>query len=71
MDPRYWWPDYSKNKSSRNEIFSIRGLGMKFKKVQQLERLRSEDIPCRLMIAHTIDSYWILSQNKTKSKLQI
>ena len=25
----------------------------------QLERLRSEDTPRRLMITHTIESYWI------------
>ena len=39
--------------------------------LEQLERLRSEDTPCRLMITHTIKSYWIPSQKKTKSKLQI
>ena len=32
--------------------------------LQQLERLRSEDTH-RLMITHTIESYWILSQKKT------
>ena len=40
-------------------------------KLEQLERLRSEDIPRRLMITHTIESNWIPSQKKTKSKLQI
>ena len=40
-------------------------------KLEQLERLRSEDTPCCLMIIHTIESYWIPSQKKTKSKLQI
>ena len=45
---------------------------MKFySKLEQLERLHSEDTPCRLMITHTIESYWIPSQKKTKSKLQI
>ena len=39
--------------------------------LEQLERLRSEDTPRRLMITHTIESYWIPSQKKTKSKLQI
>ena len=39
-------------------------------KLEQLERLHSEDTPRRLMITHTIESYWIPSQ-KTKSKLQI
>ena len=39
--------------------------------LEQLERLRSEDTPRHLMITHTIESYWIPSQKKTKSKLQI
>ena len=39
--------------------------------LEQLERLRSQDAPLRLMITHTIESYWIPSQKKTKSKLQI
>ena len=39
------------------------------KQLEQLERLRSEDTPRRLMITHTIESYWIPSQKKTKSKL--
>ena len=45
--------------------------GMPEMKLEQLERLRSEDTPSRLMITHTIESYWIPSQKKTKSKLQI
>ena len=39
--------------------------------LEQVEHLRSEDTPRRLMITHTIESYWIPSQKKTKSKLQI
>ena len=39
--------------------------------LEQLERLRSEDTPRRLMITHTIESYWIPCQKMTKSKLQI
>ena len=39
--------------------------------LEQLERLRSEDTPHRLMITHTIESYRIPSQKKAKSKLQI
>ena len=39
-------------------------------KLEQLERLCSEDTPRHLMITHTIESYWIPSQKKTKSKLQ-
>ena len=35
-------------------------------KLEQLERLRSEDTPCRLMITHTIESCWIPSQNKVE-----
>ena len=37
--------------------------------LEQLERLRSVDTPRRLMITHTIESYWIPSQKNTKSKL--
>ena len=33
----------------------------------QLECLRAEDTPPRLIITHTIESCWIPSQNKTKS----
>ena len=32
----------------------------------ELERLRSEDTPRRLMITHTIESCWIPSQNKVE-----
>ena len=39
--------------------------------LDQLECLRPDDTPCHLMITHTIESYWIPSQKKTKSKLQI
>ena len=39
--------------------------------LEQLECLRSEDTPRRLMITHTVKSYWIPSQQKTKSKVQI
>ena len=41
------------------------------RKLEQLERLSSEDTPHCLMITHTIESYWIPSQKKTMSKLQI
>ena len=41
------------------------------KNLEKLECLRSEDIPRPLMITHIIESYWIPSQRKTKSKLQI
>ena len=39
--------------------------------LEQVEPLRSEDTPRHLMITHAIESYWIPSQKKTKSKLQI
>ena len=35
-------------------------------KLEQLERLRSEDTPRRLMITHTIESCWNPSQNKVE-----
>ena len=47
------------------------------KKLEQLERLRSEDTPPppppprHPMITYTFESYWIPSGKKTKSKLQI
>ena len=40
-------------------------------KLEQVERLRYDDTLRRLTITHTIESYWIPSQKKTKSKLQI
>ena len=40
-------------------------------KLKQLEPLRFKNTPCCPMITHTIDSFQIPSQNKTKSKLQI
>ena len=52
------------------ELFSFNEMYFKMK-LEQLERLRSEDTPRRLMITHTIESYWIQSQKETKSKLQI
>ena len=39
--------------------------------IEQLERLCSEDTLSRLMITPTIESYWIPSQKKKKSKLHI
>ena len=36
------------------------------KKLEWLERLRSEDTPRRLMITNTIESCWIPSQNKVE-----
>ena len=42
------------------------GIGRLDFKLEQLERLRSEDTPRRLMITHTIESCWISSQNKVE-----
>ena len=39
-------------------------------KLEQLERLRSEDTPRRLMITHTIGSYWIPSQKNNRSRTE-
>ena len=39
--------------------------------LEQIERPLSEDTVRRLMITHTIESYWIPSQKKTKSNLHI
>ena len=35
------------------------------KKLEQLERLRSEDTPRRLLITHIIESCWLPSQNES------
>ena len=37
----------------------IYGLIKNWEQLEQLERLRSEDTPRRLMITRTIESYWI------------
>ena len=59
-------------KLSREQESAAGGGGVRTgTKLEQLECLRSEDTPRRLMITHTIESYWIPSQKKTKSKLQI
>ena len=72
---------YVRNRSEKNFVFHVRNQQMLthdldhflyqsfMYKLEQLERLRSEDTPRRLMITHTIESYWIPSQKKTKSKL--
>ena len=39
-------------------------------KLEQLERLRSEDTPRRLMITHTIGLYWIPSQKNNRSRTE-
>ena len=41
-----------------------------YSKLEQLERLRSEDTPRRLMITHTIESYWIPSQENNRSRTE-
>ena len=39
-------------------------------KLEQLERLRSEDTPRHLMITHIIESYWIPSQKNNRSRTE-
>ena len=48
------------------DVFFDLHLNKCLRKLEQLERLRSEDTPRRLMITHTIESCWIPSQNKVK-----
>ena len=48
------------------KIFRWLPIECKCKILKQLERLRSEDTLCRLMITHTIESCWIPSQNKVE-----
>ena len=62
------WPAYRLRPSLKNTPYLYLYLQIQ---LEQLERLRSEDTPRRLMITHTIESYWIPSQKMTKSKLQI
>ena len=50
--------------SSQKVLWTVNQSLQQFK-LEQLERLRSEDTPRRLMITHTIESYWIPSQKKT------
>ena len=38
--------------------------------LEQLERLRSEDTPRRLMITQTIESYWIPSKKNYRSRTE-
>ena len=38
--------------------------------LEQLERLRSEDTPRRLMITHTFETYWIPSQKNNRSRTE-
>ena len=61
-------PNYQSLWPAQSEMFIL--LTSQYK-LEQLERLRSEDTLRRLMITHTIESYWTSSQKKTKSKLQI
>ena len=45
--------------------------GQEMAGIQQLTRTKTPAFWAYLMITHTIESYWIPSQKKTKSKLQI
>ena len=53
---------------STSTVHFVPGSGQycKTPQLEQLERLRSEDTPRRLMITHTIESCWIPSQNKVE-----
>ena len=50
--------DFSMTSPGQNPYFQT--------KLEQLERLRSEDTPRHLMITHTTESCWIPSQNKVE-----
>ena len=52
------WPQCVKSVATRLLLAWLQ------KKLEQLEHLRSEDTPRRLMITHTIESYRIPSQNE-------
>ena len=49
----------------------VNACGHVCRELEQLKRLRSEETLRCPVIAHTMDSYWIPIQNKTKSKLRI
>ena len=49
---------------TRAIILLLQGLTVASIRVNELERLRSEDTPRRLIITQTIESCWIPSQNK-------
>ena len=66
-----WSGGYNNQKTRVNSDINNDYEASSFDKLGQLERLRSEDTPRRLMITNTVESYWIPSQKKTKSKLQI
>ena len=59
------------NPSADHKYRILNYTGWEQNKLERLERLRSGDTPRRLMITHSIGSYWIPSPKKTKSKLQI
>ena len=67
----YWLPFHAYCLYSEIVINNLHNLSIEYIKLEQLESLHSEDTPSHPRITHTIDSYWIQSQNKTKSKLQI
>ena len=48
----------------------VKALKMNQTQIEQLERRRSDDTPRRLMITHTIESYWIPSQKNHRSKTE-
>ena len=63
--PRGWGHSGSKSVGVRRSKFKT-GPNKIWIKLEQLERLRSEDTPRHLMITHTIESCWIPSHNKVE-----
>ena len=60
------------NRPKSNQVIYSLGQGhQSCSKLEQLECMHSEDNPRCPIITHTIESYWIPSQNKTKSKSNI
>ena len=62
--PSYQWVKSIARLTFYNRILSY------YNQLEQLERLRSEDTPRRLMITHTIGSYWIPSQQNNRSRTE-
>ena len=61
------WPEYWKMSMTRQDYL---GNSKDNEKLEQLECLRSEDTPRRLMITHTIESYRIPSKINNRSRTE-
>ena len=64
----HWFRQWLVRRAIQRHISSLHRCQLK---LEQVARLRSEYTLHRPMITHTIESYWIPSQKKTKPKLQI